>query len=155
MDTCYWFDREAIDVWKGSCESRNGAGAVQAWSCWRAKTKDTASEQSKANENESDRYSHDTLLTFWNSLDDRFAIFTAISRPQHLHVAPTRYTFQRISTCTFPDILLREAYSAHALFWERDLCKLKSRTAARSLPVAVGKVYEDCVGKVLHSTANL
>ena len=42
--------------------------------------------------------SHDTLLTSWNSSDDRFAIFTAISCPQHL--APTRYTWlQRISTC--------------------------------------------------------
>ena len=37
----------------------------------------------------------------------------SISRPQHL--APTRYTWlQRISTCTFPDILLREAYCVHA-----------------------------------------
>ena len=51
----------------------------------------------------------DTSLT----ADDRFAIFTAIPRPQHL--APTRYTWlQRISTCIFPDILLREAYSAYA-----------------------------------------
>ena len=42
--------------------------------------------------------SHDTLLTSWNSSDDRFAIFTAISCPQHL--APTRYTWlQQISTC--------------------------------------------------------
>ena len=30
----------------------------------RRKQRDTASEQSKAKENESDRYSHDTLLTF-------------------------------------------------------------------------------------------
>ena len=79
----------------------------------RRKQRDIASEESKAKAKKSDRYSHDTSLTFLNSSDHRFAIITAISRPQHL--AHTRYTWlQRISTCIFPDILLREAYPAHA-----------------------------------------
>ena len=57
-------------------------------------------KRSKAKEKESDRYSLDTSLAFWNSLDDRFAIFTAILRPQNL--APTHYTWlQQISTYIF------------------------------------------------------
>ena len=59
---------------------------------------------------ESDRYSHDTSLTFWNSSDHRFAIFTTISRPQHL--APACYTWLLLAY--FRIFLLRNAYSAHA-----------------------------------------
>ena len=88
------------------------------------KQRDTASKESKAKEKESDRLrkkgcaqgesngdSHDTSLTFWNSSDDRFAIFSTVPRPQHL--APTRYTWlRRIFTCKLPDILLRMRISS-------------------------------------------
>ena len=78
------------------------------------KQRDTASEESKAKEKESDRLRKKRciqgesrvalhLAHFLNSSDHRFAIFTA-----------TYTRLQRISTCIFPDILLREAYSAHA-----------------------------------------
>ena len=57
--TWYWSNLEAIDVWKRSCESQNGAGAVRCKrDCARErkwKQRDTASEESKAKENESDR----------------------------------------------------------------------------------------------------
>ena len=44
-----------------------------------------------------------------------------------------------------------------SLVWERDESRGKSRVDfwARSLPVAVDKVYEHHIGKVLHSAANL
>ena len=94
--------------------SRSSPSVIELESEDGNKFRDTASEESKAKEKlESDRYLHNTSLTFGNSSDHHFAIFTAISHPQHL--APTCYTWlQRISTCVFPDIFLREAYSAHA-----------------------------------------
>ena len=76
------------------------------------KQRDTVSKESKAKEKESDRL----YLCVWR-LARHFAHFLKLFRrplchlPQHL--APTRW-LQRISTCIFPDILLREAYSAHA-----------------------------------------
>ena len=100
---------------KRSCESRNGAGAVPSVIVLESKdgNKGTLDQKRVRQRSESDRYSHDTSLTLWNASDHCVAIFTAIPHPQNL--APTRYTWlQRISTCIFSDILLREAYSAHA-----------------------------------------
>ena len=52
------------------------------------------------------------------SLSETLQTTALPSLPQYLvpqHLAATRYTrLQRISTCIFPDILLREAESAHA-----------------------------------------
>ena len=87
-------------------KSKHGCAKEQ-----RRKQRDTTSEQSKAKEKECDRYSHDTLLTFWNSSDDRFAIFTAISGPQHL---ANTHTLHMVTTDIYLHILLREAYSALA-----------------------------------------
>ena len=60
----------------------------------RRKQRDIASEESKAKEKESDRYSHNTLLTFRNSSDNHLAIFTAISHPR----ASSTYTLHMVTT---------------------------------------------------------
>ena len=89
------------------------------------KQRDTASKESKAKQKESDRLrkkdvhreslveTRTTLCSLSETLQmTALPIFSTLPRPHHL--APTCYTWlQRISTCIFPDILLREAYSAH------------------------------------------
>ena len=129
LATC---DQEAIDV----CKNQNGAGVVQVWLCYREwyngnkgrlhqkrvrQRRKSLTDWRRSDVSYTGRVwwrqvgqmfgdSHNTSLTSWNSSDDCFAIFTAIPR-----LAPTRYTWlQQISTYIFPDILLREAYSAHA-----------------------------------------
>ena len=87
------------------------------------KQRDTASENSKAKEKESDRLRKKQGIQGETNgdRDKRLVFLKLFRRPLcHLHhytssLAPTRYTWlQRISTCIFPDILLHEAYSAHA-----------------------------------------
>ena len=79
--------------------------------------------ESKAKEKESDRLRTEVYMeslvetgrtnvySLRDSSDDRFAIFTVAST-YHLRTSYMRLSW--ISTCIFPDILLHEAYSAHA-----------------------------------------
>ena len=74
------------------------------------KQKDTASEESKAKEKESDRL-EEAMYT-----GRVYSCIILSSLPETLQTTalPSSPLLTRISTCIFPDILLREAYSAHA-----------------------------------------
>ena len=120
MATRYWSEQEAIDVCKRSRESQNGARAVQASDRARErrrKQRDIASEESKAKAKNLTDYTRTTL----RSLSETLQTTALLSSPLYLryisspaHSTYTLHVLQRISTCIFPDILLREAYSAHA-----------------------------------------
>ena len=79
------------------------------------KQRDTASEESKAKEKESHRLRKKRCIQGESRVALHLAHFLKLFRPPLCHLHHYPYTrLQRISTCIFPDILLREAYSAHA-----------------------------------------
>ena len=79
------------------------------------KQRDTASEESiKAKEKESDRFRKKRCIQGESRVALHLAHFLKLFRPPLCHLHRYLTWLQRISTCIFPDILLREAYSAHA-----------------------------------------
>ena len=99
MATWYWSDQQAIDAWKRSCESRNGAGTRGTGATRRRSTKQEQSKRDRASERkrkqrdtaseERQWLHHNMNLCVWR-LARHFAYFLKLFRwpLYHLH----RYT---------------------------------------------------------------